>query len=1211
MTAEEALILLDTLLIRSTLSDIQELVFCYCWNGKKYTEIAHELNYNPEHIKYVGYKLWSLLSSALGEKVTKSNIRSVLRRRLQKIMLSAAEQDLDLAESDGITRLLETVTSSLEPVRQLESHDAHKYRQDWGDASEVSSFYDRTLEQEQLERWITVDQCRLIVMLGMGGVGKTTLTIRVARHLQNQFEFVFWRSLRNAPLPSHTLTELLLFLGHQPDNIPSTVEGMIAGVLNYLRLHRCLISLDNFETVLQSGDLSGRYRDNYEGYGQLLRQVGEISHQSLLLVTSREYPVGIVEKSGDALPIRTLQLAGVDLTAAKAIFADKGVFVGSDEDWQTLVDHFGGNPLVFKLAAPLIKDFSQGDISAGVNLIRQGLFAFSDIRDALARQFNRLSDTEKAVMFWLAINREAATLQTLQLDFWPQDAQGDLLQALVSLHRRSLIESTPDGFVQQPAVMEFVTDTLIEQVVADILAESPQSLMSHCLIKAQAGDYTRDTQTHFILKPIAEKLLNTLKTKRNLELKLNRIVAKIRSSYTKTVTGYAAGNIINLLNLVQCNLSGYDFSDLLIWQAYLPNIYLHHVNFAQADLSRSVFAETLNSVWSVAFSPTGQWLATGDINCEIRLWQVQEGKQQWIGRGHNSWVTGIAFSPDGQILASCSGDNTVKLWTVATGQCFRTLQDHEGWVLAVAFSPDGQTLASCGADHTVRLWDIATNQCIQVFRHHSAWVRSVAFSPFGSRLASASEDHTIALWDMATGQHVMTLQGHRDRVHSVVFSPDGQRLASGSTDQTIKLWDVATGECLQTLWSHTSQIQSVTFNPTGTLLASGSDDQTIRLWDAQTGQRLKTLQGQSSLVRAVTFSPDGKTLVSVGLDRKIKFWDPTTGRCLRTWQGQDKSIWSVACSPDHQRIVTGNDDHTLNLWDVSQEKCLQTLRGHQNWVWSVAFSPDGTRLASASMDHTVKLWDVETGQCLKTLTEHMSYVHAAQFSPDGKVLASGGDDLTIKLWDATLGRCLKTLQGHGGRIWSLAFSPTGLHLASGSEDHMVKLWDINQGECLQTLEGHTNRIRAVAFHPQGKMLASGSDDLTVKLWDVESGNCTATLQVSRDQVLAIAFSPDGNTLVTSGGDTPILKLWNLQTYQCDLELQGHTGYVYGLLYTSDGQQIISGGRDEQIRVWNAQTGDCLHILQSPRLYENLNIRDVTGLTEAQRETLLALGAVER
>ncbi|WP_017319066.1 serine/threonine-protein kinase [Mastigocladopsis repens] len=184
----------------------------------------------------------------------------------------------------------------------------------------------------------------------------------------------------------------------------------------------------------------------------------------------------------------------------------------------------------------------------------------------------------------------------------------------------------------------------------------------------------------------------------------------------------------------------------------------------------------------------GLILASGGADSTIKLWQVSTGIEISTFIGHSDSVWSVAFSPDGQFLASGSADSTIKLWHVNTGREIRTFTGHSFFVNSVAFSPDGQFLASGSADSTIKLWHVSTGQEIRTFTGHCDAVWSVAFSPNGNLLASGSWDKTIKIWQISTGSEICTLSGHSNYVRSVAFSPDGQSIVSGSDDDTIKIW---------------------------------------------------------------------------------------------------------------------------------------------------------------------------------------------------------------------------------------------------------------------------------------------------------------------------------------------------------------------------------------------------------------------------------------
>ncbi|MDZ7962854.1 MAG: NB-ARC domain-containing protein [Aulosira sp. DedQUE10] len=1087
-------------------------------------------------------------------------------------------------------------------IPQLKPQTSH--RVDWGEAVDVSVFYGRAEELTKLTQWVVQERCRVVALLGMGGIGKTSLSIKLVQQIQDQFDYVIWRSLQNAPPIQEILAESIKFLSHQQQvDIPNDSDDAISLLIDYLRSSRCLLILDNAESIFQTGALA--YREGYEAYGELLRRIGGTSHQSCLILTSREKPPEIAASAGETLPVRAMQLTGLKAVDGEEIFHTQGLS-GTDAEQIKLLEFYKGHPLALKIISTTIKELFDGIIS---DFLAQDTIVFGGIRELLNQQFHRLSELETEVMYWLAINREPVGISELRDDIVALPSQSNLMEALQSLARRSLIEKSNALFTLQPVVMEYLSDRLIAEVSENIINGEIAFANRYAVMKATAKDYIREAQIILIVKPLAERLLDRLGNQKKVETQLTEIIATLQSKYPQQ-PGYIGGNILNLLCYMQTDLYNYDFSDLGLWQAYLKGANLQKLKLTNAAIERSVFTDILATIFSVAFSPNGKIIATGDANGEIRLWQIDDGQQILTCKGHTGFVRSVAFSPDGQILASGGVDQTVRLWSVNDGKCIQTLHGHSDRVESIAYSPNGQLLVSGSVDQSLRIWSIHDGNCLQVLQGHTHDIWSVAFSPDSQTVASGSFDETVRLWSVSDGQCLQVLQGHTNGLRSVAFSPDGKMIASGSYDNTVRLWSVSDGNCVQVLQGHTDRVLSVSFSPNSQIVASGSYDKTVRLWSVNDGQCYQILQGHSDRVWSIAFSPDGQILASGGYDQTVRLWSVSDGHCLKVFQGYINGIESVAFSPEGTTLASGSFDQTVRLWSLSNHQCRKTLNGHTQQVRSVAFSPNGEILASCSNDLTVRLWSVKDGKCLNVLAEHTQKVRSIAFSPVGEILASASHDSTIRLWSVSTGKCLQILQENTNQVWSVAFSPNGQILASAGYDQTVRLWLVNDGKCIKILQAHTGQVGPIAFSPDGQILASGGNDQTVRLWSINDGKCLKILQGHTNWIWSVAFSPDGETLASSGDDQTV-KLWSVSDSKCIRTLQGHINRVWSIAFHPDGQTLVSASEDGTMKLWNVNTGECFQTLRVERPYEGMNITGVTGLTQAQKDTLKALGAVEK
>jgi WD40 repeat protein/transcriptional regulator with XRE-family HTH domain len=1079
---------------------------------------------------------------------------------------------------------------------------------DWGDAPTVADFVGRTTELSQAREWVVDDACRLLGVLGMGGIGKTSVAARIAQDVSPNFERVYWRGLRNAPSVAEWMAGAIAFLSDQQQVAPDGQSNQRNALLQLLRHRRSLLVLDNYETLLEPAQRDGRYRDSMAGYGELLQAVGSSSHQSCMIFTSREAPPDWTVLSGGG--VRTLELGGLGPREGRALLAHKEL-QGGDEEWSSLVARYGGNGLALKVVGESIRQVFGGDIGSFLAESTSGA-VFGGIRRLLAEQFERGSDLEQALLNVLAVEREPLTVAELVAELGPRVSRGALVETIEALRQRSLVERAETAgaaaFTLQSVVLEYVTERLVETVIQEIESGSPNHLVAQPLIKAQAKEFVLQSQQRLIGEPILQHL-KAQHGAYGAELLLQRLLDDWRER-PAVEQAFGPGNVVNLLRILRGDLRGLDLSHLALRQAYLAGVEAEDVSLAYASLSQATLTETFNYPLSVSFSRDGALLAAGTAGGEVCLWRVADRTPLLVLQGHAGPVHRVALSEDGQLLASASEDGSIRLWRAPDGLPLGTLAGHTTPVYALTLSSSARLLVSGSFDGTLQVWDVPRQELVATLQGHASPVWSVSLSADASVLASGSFDGSIQLWDVESRRLMSALGEQGSPIWSLRLRADGKVLVSGSEDGLVRLWDVQAGKLSGTLQGHTGSVRGVALSADGRVLASAGWDGTVRLWDAIEGRPVAVVEGHAGPVRAVVLNTDGQLLASASLDGSVRLWEASTGRPLATFAGHTSPVYGVALNAEGTLLASGGWDGTVDLWNTSDGAKLATLSGHASPVYGVALSGDGQVVASASWDRTSRVWHTNNRQAVATLMGHTGGVRSVALNVDGSVLASGSWDGTVRLWHTPDARPVTTLRGHSGGVRSVAVDGDGGVVASGSLDGTVRLWRTSDGVSLATLNGHDNPVYCVALSADGAVVAGGSWDGTLRVWDGRTTEILATLSGHSGEVRGVALSSDGRLLASGGLDTQI-RLWDVRAGRLLQTLTGHTSPVYGVAMSRDGSLIASGSFDGTVRVWAVSSGTCLRVLRSDRPYERMDITGLTGVTEAQRGAMLTLGAVER
>ncbi|KAG0373480.1 hypothetical protein BGX24_011644 [Mortierella sp. AD032] len=528
----------------------------------------------------------------------------------------------------------------------------------------------------------------------------------------------------------------------------------------------------------------------------------------------------------------------------------------------------------------------------------------------------------------------------------------------------------------------------------------------------------------------------------------------------------------------------------------------------------------LEATICVVYSPKEQnQIAAAKHDCTVRVYDLTTFNQVLELKGHTGAAKSVAFSPTGAFIATASYDWTVRLWNAMTGVQQHNMRGHEAWVFSVSISPINNIVASSGQDMTVRLWGGLTGMALYILRGHTAFVKTVSFSPSGHQLASGSGDHTVRLWNGLTGTPSLILSGHTASVSALAYSPDGKQIATGSWDTTVRLWGTRISMVQEDQNSYIGSVEAVTLSSAVT--PEMRDDSDISSSD------------HTFRFSSVACSSNGQ-LVATCSTNLVRIYYINTGVFFTDLDGHKDSVTSMAFSPDSRFLVSGSYDKTARIWSVQTGEGGHTLSGHTEAVTAVAFSPSGVHIATGSDDRLILLWSSRTGKVAYILSGHIDVIKSLVYSPDLKHirLASGSGDHTIKLWHARDGLWDQTLNGHSGSVESVSFSSNGKQLASGGRDGTVRIWDLSTSNTIHELVGHINAVVAVAFSPNNLRVATGSWDMTVKIWDVETGKCLVIVTEFVAEVTSIAWKPllpedNGSMYFVTGCNDRSVRTWKL------------------------------------------------------------------------------------
>ncbi len=633
----------------------------------------------------------------------------------------------------------------------------------------------------------------------------------------------------------------------------------------------------------------------------------------------------------------------------------------------------------------------------------------------------------------------------------------------------------------------------------------------------------------------------------------------------------------------------------------------------------------------VEFSPDGVYLA---VATEIGFWLYDTAtmapRALWgTERGMFNVVT---FSHDMHWIATGDQDGIVKVWDTQNGQCITKIdwgstRRHDD-VFHVHFSSDGQHLAASGFGHSaVYAWRTNSETPLVSFtledpklddyrKKDTDYDRHfpIAFSSEGNLFASVSAPDTVTISDLSTGEDVTNLTGHTAPVHTLLFSPCGQYLAGANLGATVQVWDIHNESLVMEPTTYDGGRVRLAYTTDGVLRVADIHHNKVVISDALQEEKLDVFETVGYIDRASRFSNDGTQFAVCSTPDDIEVWKVGKTSTVAPLSGFKSAAYSVAFLEEGQTLVS-NHWGTIGkvFWDVASRKtqrALPPLTERKTLQRDMALSPCEELLAVDTGDANIEIWHIASETLAAELTEHERRGITLAFSPTGKYLVSSGSNESY-VWDVALWEKRHALTEQTGSVVDIAFHPDGQRFVTSSRDGTARLWNVETGEQVAPLPlpdvlEDTTRYRgepeeiervsnggnlrwkrnqhmeSIVFSPCGTLIAGGlgtwyAAGLTneIRLWDTETLETRMIILPSQGTIRpwALTFSPCGRYLVSgawwcSGLDKAPIRIWEVATGEHIHTFWAHSTDVQDVVFSPDGTLLASGSFDGTVLLWD-------------------------------------------
>jgi len=587
----------------------------------------------------------------------------------------------------------------------------------------------------------------------------------------------------------------------------------------------------------------------------------------------------------------------------------------------------------------------------------------------------------------------------------------------------------------------------------------------------------------------------------------------------------------------------------------------------------------------LAFSPDGNWLASGSLTGEVELWARSGGPARLLEKQRNP-IPSVAFGPRSDLLiVGSQADSTVSLWSIPEGRLLRRIPTR-GFAFAWP-TDDGEHVVTMERkpdwtkEFEVQVWPLTGGRPAKHGRLVANNTPDVDAT--GSWLVAA-EGRDVKLYRVEDLSAPAAVVGrHASKVSHVAIDPGGRRAASMDETGELAIWSLTPPHPrLERRLSIACRPRRLRFDASGSRLAVGGMDGLVRIvaLDGRPGSEPLLLQPVAPFQwTTVAFSPDGEW-IGAGNHNGVFLFPLRTPLPTTLGEVGSPPVFGLALAPDGSWIAGSIQGGPIRFFPRDPGAPIRDLRS-PGWLFPIRLDPKGRQLLGAAINGRVYLVPVNGGEP-RVFEGFSTSPFAVAFARDGdRIAAAGGafekKDALIRVWDLGTGGSRVLDAGDGRGITALEFLPAG-DLVSGSRAG-VRRWNPEDGS-FQTLRAADWDDTSLAVAPDGRYLLSASGLLPgeseprpatnrmqnheIRLDDLATGR-SRYLPAWGLATCALALDPSGGVLL-SGDYFGVLRAGTVTGGEPHL-LFGHRGFIHQVAATPDGRQVVSAGNDGTIRLW--------------------------------------------